>query len=355
MATMHTRIVRGDGEGIEEAARLLQAGELVAFPTETVYGLGSDARRPEAVRKIYEAKGRPPGNPVIVHVRGIAEAKLCAGDGIGGWDERAELLAGRFWPGPLTLVLARRGAVGGEWTLAEAVSAGRDTVALRCPGHPVALELLNRFGGPVAAPSANRSGFTSPTTAAHVMAELSGRVPLIVDGGACAVGLESTVVDLTNRIAKILRPGAVTAEMLREVLEPWGGVQAVAGKLVEGAEAESPGMYERHYAPRTRAYRFERKHWQRVKEWAEGCEKVALLSWSDEVALAAPHETMRLPGGEAGGVAESYARVMYAALREADEFGAEAILVLMPESTGNGMWTAVADRLRRATVELPIE
>ena len=165
-------------EGIADAVGLLRAGELVAFPTETVYGLGADARSAEAVAKIYEAKGRPSGNPVIVHVADVGAARACVRE----WPAVAGELAGRFWPGALTMVLPRGGVI------SAAVSAGRETVAIRCPRHAVALALLKEFDGPVAAPSANRSGFTSPTTAAHVLAELGGRVPLILDGGRARWG-----------------------------------------------------------------------------------------------------------------------------------------------------------------------
>jgi L-threonylcarbamoyladenylate synthase len=320
-------------ELLRAAVDLLSAGELVAFPTETVYGLGADARQAEAIAKIYEAKGRPSGNPVIVHVAGVTAAREC----VSAWPDVAERLAARFWPGPLTLILPRGKAI------AEAVSAGRQTVAVRSPKHPVAESLLNAFGGPIAAPSANRSGFTSPTTAAHVMAELAGRVPLIIDGGTSEVGLESTVVDLSIGVPTILRPGAITLEMLQEII-PGVQLRQVTVKMSESAA--SPGLHDRHYAPRTRAYRFERGDWERTKRWAEANGPLALVSCTDEVSLPAPHETILLPDDAAG-----YARNLYAALREADEKKMKAILVLLPEDHG-GLWTAVIDRLRRATLVL---
>jgi len=327
---IHTRLEHGE-KGIESAVELLRAGELVAFPTETVYGLGADARSVEAVQKIYDAKGRPSGNPVIVHVADVNSARNC----VTVWPPLADQLAARFWPGPLTMILPRAN------TLCAAVSAGRQTVAIRCPRHPVAEALLKAFDGPIAAPSANRSGFTSPTTAAHVLAELNGRVPLIIDGGPCEVGLESTVLDLsTGKAPTILRPGSITLEMLREVA-PDVQLHAVTVKTTESAA--SPGLHDRHYAPRTMAYRFPRAEWPRVQQRAEANGPVALISFTDDVSLPAPHETLLLPDDPA-----AYARNLYAALREADEKKLNAIFVLLPEEHG-GLWTAVTDRLRRAT------
>jgi L-threonylcarbamoyladenylate synthase len=323
------------------AAEYLRAGELVAFPTETVYGLGADARRDEAVRKIYAAKGRPSGNPLIVHVADPADARPGMGF-TANWPQAAEKLAKRFWPGPLTLIVPRGPG------LSELVSGGRHTVALRCPKHPVADALLRTFGGPLAAPSANRSGFTSPTTAGHVRAELDGRIPLIIDGGACPIGLESTVVDLSENVPTVLRPGAITVEMLREAI---GGVQLGMMTVRPEESAASPGLQARHYAPRTAAYRFGRAEWKRAEQFAAGQlaagGKVGLLSSLDEVHLAAPHETIRMPAAET-----EYARSLYGALREVDGKGLKAILVLMPEMHG-GMWAAITDRLQRATEPLP--
>jgi L-threonylcarbamoyladenylate synthase len=333
---MHTRMEAAQ-TGVLLAAEYLRAGELVAFPTETVYGLGADARRDAAVRKIYGAKGRPAGNPLIVHVADPADARPGAGL-TGSWPQAAEKLAKHFWPGPLTLIVARGPG------LSELVSGGRHTVALRCPKHPVADALLRTFGGPLAAPSANRSGFTSPTTAPHVLAELDGRIPLILDGGACPIGLESTVVDLSGNVPVVLRPGAITVEMLREAI---GGVQLAMTTVRVEESAASPGLHARHYAPRTAAFRFERGAWGRAAAFAAAEGPVCLLSYADDVHLPAPHETIRMPAEEG-----EYARVLYGALREADGRGMKAILVLMPEGR-KGMWAAVADRLTRATEPLP--
>jgi L-threonylcarbamoyladenylate synthase len=324
-----------------DAVALLRAGDVVAFPTETVYGLGADARSDAAIQKIYAAKGRPPGNPVIVHVAAPADAQACAA----AWPDRARCLAAAFWPGPLTLILPRGPR------LSPLVSAGRSTVALRCPSHPVAEALLRTFDGPVAAPSANRSGFTSPTSAAHVFAELAGRIPLILDGGRpdhdCQFGLESTVIDLSgppDTPPVILRPGAVTAEMIRPVL---GDVLLARQTVDPAASAASPGLHSRHYAPRTPAYRFAPADWPRAAAFAAAHAPAALLTYNPDVALPPPHHTLRLPADE-----HAYARALYAALRDADALDATSILVLAPPHT-TGLWTAITDRLRRATLPLP--
>src|SRR5215204_6147669 len=222
-------------DAIAHAARLLREGELVVFPTETVYGLGADATSEAAVAKIFAAKGRPRFNPLIVHVPGLAEAEALA-----AFDARAREAARRFWPGPLSLVLPRRPASG----LALLASAGLDTVALRAPAHPVAQALLRATGRPLAAPSANRSGRVSPTAAAHVLAEFEGAgVALVIDAGACPIGLESAVLDLSGPVPLLLRHGGVTLEALRDVFPD-----------IEIADAEngaprSPGRLPSHYAP----------------------------------------------------------------------------------------------------------
>jgi L-threonylcarbamoyladenylate synthase len=324
-----TRIVPATS-GIAEAVELLRAGEVIAFPTETVYGLGADARRADAVERIYTAKGRPAGNPVIVHVATVDEARQCAS----AWSPIAERLAQKFWPGPLTLILPR-GPL-----LTPLVSAGRETIAIRCPNHPVAQELLRAFAGPIAAPSANRSGFTSPTSAGHVLAELDGRIPLIIDGGPSAIGLESTVLDLSGNTPTVLRPGAVTLEMLRAILPDARAAQTTVRP--EDA-AISPGLHHRHYAPRAAAYGFSARDWPVIATWAKANPPVALLTNSDAISLPAPHEMIRMPPKDS-----DYARILYAALRDADELGPRAILVLLPEES-SGLWSAIADRLRRAT------
>ncbi|HEV2337119.1 MAG TPA: L-threonylcarbamoyladenylate synthase [Stellaceae bacterium] len=231
---MPAPLVPATDEAIERAAQLIRAGELVAFPTETVYGLGGDAMSEVAVARIFAAKRRPRFNPLIVHVPGVVEAERLA-----VCDERAHMAADRFWPGPLSLVLPRRAACG----LSLLASAGLNTVALRAPDHATAQALLRAAGRPIAAPSANRSGRVSPTTAAHVAAELGDRVALILDGGACPVGIESTVLDLTGAVPALLRPGGVTLEQLSEIFGP---IETTAA----GEDApRAPGRLPSHYAP----------------------------------------------------------------------------------------------------------
>lgn len=233
---MITHIVNAK-DGLDEAVSLIKNGELVVFPTETVYGLGANAFDPVAVAKIFEAKGRPQDNPLIVHISRVEEVKGIARD----VPEVFYTLAERFMPGALTVVLPKSDLIPGI------VTAGGDTVAVRMPDHPVARELISR-SFPLAAPSANRSKHVSPTTARHVYDDLDGRVPLILDGGECGVGIESTVLDLTSGSPVILRPGAVTAEMLA----PFLGVIPGSGKVI--GTAKSPGMKYEHYAPTAEAY-----------------------------------------------------------------------------------------------------
>jgi L-threonylcarbamoyladenylate synthase len=236
---METRCLLPTDEAIQYAASLLKKGELVAFPTETVYGLGADALNEKAVLKIFEAKERPADNPLIVHIAEREELlPLCHPN------EKAMKLMDAFWPGPLTLLLKKTAAV------PEVTTAGLDTVAVRMPSHPVARALIKACGCPVAAPSANRSGRPSPTKAMHVMEDMAGRIPLILDGGPCNVGLESTVVDMTREIPLVLRPGGVTPEMLIHVLGPVETAKSILAPLQPGEAAPSPGMRHRHYAPR---------------------------------------------------------------------------------------------------------
>lgn len=231
---------RIDHRVIEEAGRLIAAGELVAFPTETVYGLGADALNPGAAAKIYAAKGRPSDNPLIVHIADFSDLERLA--------ERippqARLLADAFWPGPLTVIVQKRRAV------PDATTGGMDTVAVRMPDHPVALQLIRQSGCLIAAPSANTSGRPSPTEAAHVEADLGGRIAMILDAGAVGIGIESTIVDLTEERPMILRPGYITPDMLSEVLHE--DVAVDPGIIAEDdtTKPKAPGMKYRHYAPK---------------------------------------------------------------------------------------------------------
>lgn len=312
---MRTEVIDAFAPGaLERAAQILAEGGLVAFATETVYGLGADARSAEAVAKIFAAKGRPASNPLIAHVLDVAMARRC----VSGWDERCDALAARFWPGPLTIVLSRR-----PW-ISAAVSAAGATLAVRAPAHPVARELIERFGAPIAAPSANRSESISPTTAEHVRLELDGRIPLILDGGPCNVGIESTVVDMTGAKPRILRPGQVSREDIARVVG-----SAVDVGPGPGAP-RSPGQRRRHYAPRTPCHLFTRG--------TPIPTDAAVIAWGDSM----DHQPSRVLAGDPFG----YARELYAALRWADAQGCAEIWIERP---GDGTaWRAVHDRVQRA-------
>jgi L-threonylcarbamoyladenylate synthase len=317
------RILEPDPRAIAEAVAALRAGGVVAFPTETVYGLGGDTFNAQALARIYQIKARPPANPLIAHVASPLQARRL----VEAWDDCCEELARRFWPGPLTLVLARAGDV------PAAASAGLPTIAVRCPRHPVALDLLRSFGGPVSAPSANRSGLVSPTTAAHVAADLAEeRTLLILDGGLCEVGIESTVLDLTTRPPRILRLGLVTPGDLRRVI---GSVETP--EVLQ--QAHSPGTAPRHYAPRTPAELVAPAELQaRV---GNPVPRLAVLCFAG-VEVPPPHRRFEMPEG-----AGEYAHLLYDALRRADDAGAAAILIEEPPMS-NDVWCAVRDRLRRA-------
>jgi L-threonylcarbamoyladenylate synthase len=318
---------------VAEAARLLRAGELVAFPTETVYGLGAHALDERAVRRIFEAKGRPSSNPLIVHVRGVEEAREVAA----AWPLAAQQLAERFWPGPLTLVLPKRAVV------PDIVTAGLESVALRVPAHPVALALLRQAGVPVAAPSANRSTELSPTTARHVEKSLGDRVAMIVDGGPTGVGIESTVVDLTGQTPILLRPGAISAEDLAPV------TGAIARPTAEpGGEAPrpAPGMMERHYAPRAALLLYDASDARDVervrrciREEAARGGRVGMLARNPTAALDA-HDVVMMPQ-----TPDAYARRLYATLHDLDDAG--CTLIVVERVPRDGGWAAVADRLER--------
>lgn len=314
---MDASVLPANETAIARAARLLHDGRLVAFPTETVYGLGADAMNGRAVARIFVAKGRPRFNPLIVHVPGVAEAEPLA-----AFDERAREAARRFWPGPLTLVLPRREGSG----LSLLTSAGLDTVAVRAPAHPVARQLLRAAGQPIAAPSANRSGRVSPTTAAHVAAELGDRAALIIDGGACPVGLESTILDLTGSVPVLLRPGGVSLEEL----------MAIIGEIATPPAGENvpraPGSLLHHYAP-SLPVRLD------AREARPG---EALLAFGRE---APPGFAEVLWLSRTGDLTEAAAN-LFAMIRQFDrpEFGGIAVMPI-PE---HGLGRAINDRLRRA-------
>jgi len=331
---------------IARAAAILQSGGLVAFPTETVYGLGADATNSIAVRKIFAAKGRPSTNPLICHVPDAEVAKRYAAT----WPAEATRLAETFWPGPLTLVLPKAAVIVDE------VTAGLGTVGLRAPNHPLALELLRQVDLPIAGPSANKSNHVSPTTAAHVREELGDAVDLILDGGPCSVGIESTVLDLSTDRPTILRPGGVSREQIERVIGP---VEMFAGSVGKGTAAASPGQQEKHYAPRADAVRYEPHQAQDV---TGRCLRDTDDRWTILRAGGRAEEFGRLlaDGFEACGNilylpdnARDYAHHLYAVLRELDRQGVARLFIEMPPETPE--WTAVRDRIRRATRPLPPE
>ena len=317
---------------IQRAVQLLRQGELVALPTETVYGLGADALNPDAVAKIFAAKGRPSDHPLIVHLADASQIMTWARE----VPKDAIALARAFWPGPLTLILKR------DESVPDLVTGGQDTVGLRGPNHPVALELLRAFGSGVAAPSANRFGRISPTTAAHVRQELGERVALILDGGACAVGLESTIVDLSRGVPVILRPGAIGADDIARVLgrRPRLRGEVEAGNAAEqGATPRVSGALAAHYAPRTP---LELVATDALAAQARPGDAV-LARCAAPASLAEGVAWAQAPADPAG-----YGHDLYAQLRRLDESGAARILVEAPPASPD--WAAVADRLGRAAV-----
>ncbi len=322
------------GHDIAAAAAVLRDGGLLGIPTETVYGLGADGLNAQAVRRIFEAKGRPQDNPLILH---IPEA---------GWLERycrnippeAYMLAERFWPGPLTMILQRKVNV------PNIVTCGLDTVGVRCPNHPVTLEIIRAARVPVAAPSGNLSGRPSPTCAAHMLEDMEGRIEAIVDGGPCGVGVESTIIDLTASVPRLLRPGGLPLEALREVLGEVAVDKAVLAPLAAGEKPRAPGMKYRHYAPKApvtvvtgesrRTARYIRRHLG---------EHTGVICF-DEFAGDFPGCVVEAIGS-AGDKAEQ-ARRVFDALRAFDETDVDAIYAQCPGDGGLGL--AVANRLKKA-------
>ena len=332
---MHTELCQADDASIRRAAALLRAGELVAFPTETVYGLGADALNGEAAARIFAAKGRPADNPLIAHIAGESGlAGLIAGEPC----TCARKLMRAFWPGPMTLIFPKSPRVPRE------VTAGLDTVAVRMPSHPVARALIRAAQTPIAAPSANRSGRPSPTTAAHVLEDMEGRIPLILDGGPCEVGLESTVVDVTGARPRILRPGGVTLEMLEGVVGDVDVDEGVLHQLQAGSQARSPGMKYKHYAPKgevtivtgPRAA----QEIARLYDAANG--RAAILAFSQADYGARRVYRLKNAPGE-----------LFAALRQLDEDGMETIYAEDVPTAGVGL--AVMNRLMRAAAFRVVE
>ncbi len=336
---MITRILPPTDAAIAEAAALIRAGELVAFPTETVYGLGADGLNREAVAKIFQAKGRPGDNPLILHISALNQiAPLIACE----LSPIAKKMADAFWPGPLTMIFPKSARV------PENVSAGLSTVAIRFPAHPDAQRLIAAAETPIAAPSANRSGKPSPTTANHVFEDMDGRIPLILDGGECLVGVESTVVDMTGPVPHILRPGGITAEQIAQVAGASEVDSAVMRPLAEGEKPRSPGMAHRHYAPNGQLTVFtgdSDRVVQRIQSEYD-CAKAngsrpLILSMEAHVASYGDRRIESLGADET-----AMAHRLFALLRDADHMEADVLFAEGVEAKGVGL--AVMNRLGRA-------
>ncbi len=317
-----------DADAISHAADLLRQGRLVAFPTETVYGLGADAGNPNAVANIFKAKGRPADHPLIVHIANI--------ESLGNWantvPEAALKLADRFWPGPLAMILNKKPEV------PLAVTGGQQTVGLRMPDHPVALALLKSFGGGIAAPSANRFCRISPTLAVHVSEELGDAVDMILDGGACLVGVESTIIDLSVSRPRLLRPGHITSQEIEAVLQ----TELMIPSASKPAGIRAPGMMAVHYAPTTPTIRCPAEQLpDRIQQLIADGKRIGLLSYQLEITPTDQIRVLRLPEQ-----ARDYAQRLYAALRELDSLSLDLILVEQPPQTEP--WRAINDRLSKA-------
>lgn len=333
---MQTEILSPQTEksAIEKAGKLLRAGEIVVIPTETVYGLAADALNAQAVKKIYRAKGRPSDNPLIVHISSFEEIFPLVRE----VPERAKKLAEAFWPGPLTMILPK------SEKIPDVTSGGLDTVAIRLPAHPTAQAIIRATGRPLAAPSANISGFPSPTRPGHVIDDMTGRVPLIIEDGDCTVGVESTVITLATEKPKILRPGGITKEMLEAVLKEEVALdEAVLSPLKQGKAAASPGMKYKHYAPKTNItiYRGTEKGYYRFLKKNQGNGVYALCFEEDVEKISLPCVTM-------GSFSDplSQTRRLFDAFRELDELGAHTAYARIPSADGIGL--AVCNRLFRA-------
>ena len=320
---------------VTRAVALLRAGEVVALPTETVYGLAANALDPQAVDRIFRIKGRPARNPVIVHVASRSMAERCVSE----WSPLADRLARAFWPGPLTLVLPRAKEIPGV------VTAGGPTVGIRWPSHPFIQAVILECAFPLAAPSANSSNRVSPTNAGHVSRDLGGKIPLIVDGGQCQVGIESTVLDLVADPPRILRPGMVHAESLQAAVPDLPLLGAEDGPLASPDLLRSPGRLPKHYSPRARlllaSWSDDGELLSQIKAQDAKIENVHVIAHTIIPALGKTARVSVIPRD-----AEAFARAIYAELHRCDEAGAECIIVeALPDTVE---WRAIADRLRRA-------
>lgn len=337
---MHTEVIKidrenPDGQAMEKAGRILLSGGLVAFPTETVYGLGANALDEEAAKKIYEAKGRPSDNPLIIHIADMEHLDKI----VTRVPEAAKKLADAFWPGPLTMIFDKSDCV------PYGTTGGLDTVAVRMPSDVIAQELIRRGGGYVAAPSANTSGRPSPTTAQHVQEDMDGRIPLILDGGAVKIGLESTIVDLTAEIPTILRPGYVSLEMVQAIV---GEAEVDKGLIASdsGIRPKAPGMKYRHYAPKADLKIVEGpmdKVIAYINERAGGSVRTGIIC-TEETKGRYPHGDVKCIGSRKNEL--SIASHLFQVLREFDEDGVEAIYSESFEAPGLGQ--AIMNRLLKA-------
>ncbi len=333
--------IRGLTENAEDfsrAGRLLKAGNVVAIPTETVYGLAANAFDVSAVKKIFEAKGRPQDNPLIVHISDMDDIQKLTSE----FPEKAALLAEKFWPGPLTMILKKSDKVPFE------VTAGLSTVAIRFPSHTYALAVITAAGVPLAAPSANLSGKPSPTSAQHVMRDLSGKIPMIIDGGKCEVGLESTVIDMTGDIPTLLRPGGITLSMLRDCL---GEVQVnpkILEEVDDGEAVASPGMKYKHYSPSAPVVivNGESRAFKNFVLENAGDKKVAVLCFDEEIPLFDNSPVSVVSYGRLSEPDELAAK-LFSALRSLDDLDPDIIYAREPDC-GDGLELAVVNRLSRA-------
>lgn len=333
MKTEVIKVNNESDEGVKKAAELLKKGEVVAIPTETVYGLAANAFDEKAVEKIFIAKGRPSDNPLIVHISELSQwAPL-----VEKIPENALRLAKAFWPGPLTIILKKSDLIPMR------TSGGLDTVGVRMPLHPIARAIISAAGVPLAAPSANNSGKPSTTTAEHCVHDLDGKIPLIIDSGECSVGVESTVITLVPEVPRVLRPGGISVEMLTEVLGEVEVDDAVLNKLAEGAVAASPGMKYKHYSPDAKVS-IVKGSFEKFKVFVESQEKADVLA----LVFEGEGEKLSVPFIEYGkeNDGSSQARKIFDALRKVDETNAKFVYARFPEKDGVGL--AVFNRLIRA-------
>lgn len=332
MITLRISADAPDPDVIARAAEVIRRGGLVAFPTETVYGLGANALDERAVARIFEAKGRPSYNPLISHVPDLAAARRLSR----AWPSLADRLGAEFWPGPLTLIVPKAGVV------PDMVTAGLDSVAVRVPAHPVALALLRAADTPLAAPSANRFTEVSPTTAAHVEKGLGDRVEMILDAGPTGVGIESTVLDLTGPLPVLLRPGSIPLDALEAVAGPVRQAESAPGPDGE-APRRSPGMLEKHYAPRAELVVFSREEREAMRDAVDAAKGRGLVVGGLLLHAAPPgiDQQVMMPATAAG-----YARELYAALHTLDGGGCD--LIVVDEVPAGPEWAGIRDRLRRA-------